>query len=338
MSLNTQVINEQASLLTAVVSRLLKPGEPYALVDFPDHYNVGDSAIWLGEVALLGRLLKRAPSYVSKVENFDAQALRVTHPSGPILIHGGGNFGDIWPKHQIFREMLMAEFPDRQIIQLPQSLSFKSEANISRCAEAIRQHGRFHLLVRDRRSLAFAQANLGCGVDLTPDMAFGMGPLALRGRPTHDVFMLLREDPERTESDRSPLLALPNSRAADWLEESPRFDQWTRLTTRVQSLGQGGLDAPSVRWRYYNRLAAGRVERGLKMLSSGRVVITDRLHAHILSTMLDVPNIVLDNNYGKIHGYMDAWTHAYPATRKASTPQEAVELLSGLQAEVQRST
>ncbi|WP_404905491.1 hypothetical protein, partial [Propionibacterium freudenreichii] len=25
------------------------PGEDYALVDFPDHGNVGDSAIWLGE-------------------------------------------------------------------------------------------------------------------------------------------------------------------------------------------------------------------------------------------------------------------------------------------------
>ena len=67
------------------------------------------------------------------------------------------------------------------------------------------------------------------------------------------------------------------------------------------------------------------------MLSQGNVVITDRLHAHILSVLLGIPNIVLDNNYGKVHGYMEAWTSdAYKAFR-ASSPKEAFELLSILQ-------
>ena len=38
--------------LCRIARRALEPftlDEPYALVDFPNHANVGDSAIWLGE-------------------------------------------------------------------------------------------------------------------------------------------------------------------------------------------------------------------------------------------------------------------------------------------------
>jgi pyruvyl transferase EpsO len=39
-----------------VLSELLTSDAPCALVDFPHHANVGDSAIWLGERALLRRI------------------------------------------------------------------------------------------------------------------------------------------------------------------------------------------------------------------------------------------------------------------------------------------
>ena len=57
----------------------------------------------------------------------------------------------------------------------------------------------------------------------------------------------------------------------------------------------------------FNAQARRRVARGVKQLSKGRVVATDRLHAHIIASLLGIPNVVLDNNYGKIHGYMDCW-------------------------------
>ena len=47
------MIAGQREALLDLYRRHVTPGEPYALVDFPDHPNVGDSAIWLGEIALL---------------------------------------------------------------------------------------------------------------------------------------------------------------------------------------------------------------------------------------------------------------------------------------------
>jgi len=49
------------------------------------------------------------------------------------------------------------------------------------------------------------------------------------------------------------------------------------------------------------------MQRGEVILSSGKVVITDRLHAHILCTLLDIPHVVLDNSYRKIGNFRDAW-------------------------------
>ena len=42
-------ISAQLALLDMLYRRHVGPNQAYALVDFPNHANVGDSAIWLGE-------------------------------------------------------------------------------------------------------------------------------------------------------------------------------------------------------------------------------------------------------------------------------------------------
>ena len=59
-------------------------------------------------------------------------------------------------------------------------------------------------------------------------------------------------------------------------------------------------------------------------------MITDRLHAHILSTLLDIPHVALDNDYGKIGSYLAAWTKNYPLVLTASSPQEAMRKVDEL--------
>ena len=58
---NAAFIQSQIALLKQTMLTLLAPGEEYALIDFPDHGNVGDSAIWLGEIEVLTQVApKRA--------------------------------------------------------------------------------------------------------------------------------------------------------------------------------------------------------------------------------------------------------------------------------------
>lgn len=154
--------------------------EPVAILDFPDIRNCGDSAIWLGEMAYLKDRYGKRPAYVSRVNDFSPDDLERVMPTGPIFIHGGGNFGDIWPAHQDFRERVLERFPNRQVIQFPQSIHYNSQARLDESARIIGRHKNFVLLVRDEESKEFAHKHFDCVVRLCPDMAFSIGALRLR--------------------------------------------------------------------------------------------------------------------------------------------------------------
>jgi exopolysaccharide biosynthesis predicted pyruvyltransferase EpsI len=329
MQKNKEVISKQVSRLKEVVGQFVKLGTQYALIDFPNHSNVGDSAIWLGEIKLLKELTGNAPNYVCTVESFNFDELVHALPNGPILIHGGGNFGDIWRKHQDFREMILTKFKDRLVVQLPQSIKFENEAGISLCANVIQQHTNFHLLVRDQPSLSFVQQHFACDTQLVPDAAFAIQAIDRPTSPVNKIFMLLRTDTERADYDRSPL-EKAGGVFADWLEEPSNFHRQSNILSKVKCLFNGSWSKHSRRLAYYQQLAEGRLDRGLRLLSSGERVITDRLHAHILSTLLDIPHVALDNSYGKVSGYINAWTNIYPNVKTATTAHEALEKVSKL--------
>jgi exopolysaccharide biosynthesis predicted pyruvyltransferase EpsI len=278
-----------------------------ALIDFPNHPNVGDSAIWVGEQAFLSKLNVR-PAYVCTTRNRDWDALeRAIGPDGTILIHGGGNFGDIWPEHQLLREEALDRFPDHPVVQLPQTVHFSNLNAADRTAAKIRKHGRFALAVRDRNSLAFARERFDCNIVLCPDMAFCIGPIEVAPPSDQRILLLMRSDKEK--KDHSPSEATLQSSdllCTDWLTES-------YAETRLRSVGRMladmllGKAAPTRRGSYYNALACERLRRGLRQLASFRYIVSDRLHVHILSTLLGRQHALLDNNYGKLSSFTSAW-------------------------------
>lgn len=326
MRRNEGVIAAQIDRLKEVVGKIIPLGTKYALIDFPNYSNVGDSAIWLGEIRLLSQLTGNMPSYVSSIGMFDADELLSAVPFGPIVINGGGNFGDIWRNHQDFREAILEKFKDRLVVQMPQSIKFYEESATARCASVIAAHPNFHLLVRDQQSLEFAKRHFACPSELAPDSAFALGTLNRPAAPRHDIFMLLRTDCERASYDLSPF-DLINAVSADWIGEPGNFIDLSYRIGLIKSLLKGNWSPEQKRLAFYQQLAVGRLSRGLRMLSSGRRVITDRLHAHILSTLLDIPHVALDNNYGKVSGYIKAWSKTYPGVQVATTAKEALEKL-----------
>jgi pyruvyl transferase EpsO len=43
-----------------------------------------------------------------------------------------------------------------------------------------------------------------------------------------------------------------------------------------------------------------------------------------MSTLLDIPHVALDNSYGKVGGFIEAWTKPYAGLRRATTMDEAL--------------
>lgn len=303
--------NPNAELIVGLAGQIhvqladLLPRKSYALVDFPDHSNVGDSAIWLGELAYFRQHLGYEPAYTCSHQRYAPDVLERYCPEGPIFIHGGGNFGDIWPHHHNFRLEILRSFPARRIVQLPQSIHFSDEARLEETARAIAAHGNFLLLVRDKPSLELARQRFDCEVRLSPDMAFCIGVVDRPAPPVLDILYLLRTDAERRDG------VLPALRegedVADWIED----ELLPLRIAKACGLARGMITGPGShrsRNAFYEDAAWSRVRRGLRLLSKGSAVVTDRLHSHILSLLLGIPHAVLDNNYGKLSRFINAWT------------------------------
>ena len=116
----------------------------------------------------------------------------------------------------------------------------------------------------------------------------------------------------------------PPLRVADWLVEHRLSVAARKLLRAVRDIRRGVGPSPrGVRRARYEAAARARVLRGCRLLSSGRVVITDRLHAHILSLLLGIPHAVLDNTYGKLGRFLDVWTGRRAVVHRATSINDA---------------
>ncbi|HEX7645618.1 MAG TPA: polysaccharide pyruvyl transferase family protein [Burkholderiaceae bacterium] len=322
-----------------VLDALLPDSSHPVLLDFPNNSNVGDSLIWLGEVAYL-RQRHMAPTYTSDMHDFSHASLRaVLDPSTVILMHGGGNFGTLWPDEQHFRLRVLREFPGVPVVQLPQSIFFEDGTLLEETQEVIKAHGNYTLVVRDHASYEFAMAHFACRVVLCPDMAFFIGSLAAKKDPLYDRFVLARTDCESAQSwfvDAPELREGRTQYNSDWLEQGMAEKVLNRVH-RYSARMRRSLDPCNI-WLLglYNRLASSRLTRGMDLLDTGHVVIADRLHVHILSILMEKPHVLLDNRYRKLGNFHDAWTKPYRGVAFAETLREAYQAAAQYDGETKR--
>jgi pyruvyl transferase EpsO len=324
-----ELLKVLAARIDSTLSDLVESEVPFALLDFPNYDNVGDSAIYVGEIAYFDSR-RMTPSYVCSADSYDHDELNRAIQGGPIFMNGGGNFGDLWTWAQSFRHQVLSRNRARKVVQLPQTIYFSSEAALDETARVIERHGAFTLLVRDQRSFELARKKFACEVRLCPDMALCMGKLG-RPVPQFDLLFHLRQDKEAMGAHQvDAVLARTNSRRADWPREFKGFGRIAQLRAlaRAARTGETFLRDPNLRReRYFRALSQQRLRRGIELLGSARMVITDRLHGHILSVLMGLPHCVLDNNYGKISSFMAAWGTKVAHTHSADSAAEAVELL-----------
>lgn len=333
-------------LTVSTLKEVLGGERNVAIVDAPNQRNVGDSLIWAGEMAYVEELGLRV-RYVADLWTYDPAALRRAMPSGVILLHGGGNFGDLWPGHQILREMVVADLPDYRIIQLPQSIQFRDEERARVANTIIGAHPDFTALIRDHISLQRAAHHLpDVSVRFCPDMALGWdAPQVSVEKSVTNVLVIARADMEASSNLASvgdDWLTGAKSRVTDWWPRGKFVLPW-RLA-RSMSLVYRFYVKVRKRWRWLpvgwpdkvGAFAIKEINRvniagAVDMYARARVIVVDRLHAHVLAVLLGIPHVVMDNNYRKISAiyeeYSGEFSTAHYATDLASARFEAERLL-----------
>ncbi|WP_432570272.1 polysaccharide pyruvyl transferase family protein [Kineococcus sp. SYSU DK005] len=326
--MSTVITDLQESTLEAF--RPLLQGRDVALLDFPNHSNCGDSAIWRGEVAL-ARALGCRVVYRCETGTYRREDIAALPASTAVLLHGGGNFGDLWPHFHGFRERVIEDFPDRRVIQMPQSIHFREKSAMERTQRLIAGHRDFVLVVRDHQSHRIAQESFDCHVMLAPDMAFMLGAQQRSHPATEDVFTLARTDHETLGEALGPVAEAEGLSPVDWGRPRPPAVHPEGFLLRM-NLGLARSPRPlrdlgrlerRQGWSY-EWLAEKQVQRGLEFLSRGRVVLTDRLHAHLLAELLGIPHVAVDSGYGKIRSYHETWLADSPLAHIETNAKDAV--------------
>ena len=181
-------------------------------------------------------------------------------------------------------------------------------------------------------------------------MAFGLGVLERPAHPLTDILWLLRSDKESVNTEIE--LAESHIERRDWIKPGTVDQEYVDGARRYQNciselfaqLSEKALcycDISDKIAELYRKLACLRVQRGLNMLSSSQVVITDRLHGHILCRLMGIPHVVLDNNYKKISNMLSSWASS-PITIQAQSLEQAVlaarQLVNMINEKHERST
>jgi exopolysaccharide biosynthesis predicted pyruvyltransferase EpsI len=331
------LVGQLGSRVHEALARALVRADACALIDFPRHRNAGDSAIWLGEVAALRALGIRVRAIFDR-ETYSQPRLRRSVGDHPILLHGGGNLGDLYPTHQGLRERVLTDFRGHPIVQLTQSIHFNDPANLERMRRAVAAHGALTIMVRDEHSEAIAREKFEARIERCPDLAFAVGPIERPHPARMPVLRLARIDREAAEQaapGHDPLAAP----TFDWLAPPTSRRVRARLAAAdgLLPLAVGGR---RMRGRSilpirahklaYDAYARQNVDRAARLLSNAEVVVTDRLHGHILCTLLGIPHVLVDDKYGKVGNFYACWTSALQTARFARDRSQVTSLADEL--------
>lgn len=287
--------------------------------DYPLHLNVGDLLIYAGTEAFFSDYgiqirLRRC------LQSFDIQEVKkFVNPNTTLICHGGGNFGDLYPSIQKMREDIVQAFPNNRVIVMPQTAHFSSQVAMEKSASIFSAHKNCHLFARDTATFNLLKTHFSPYVKLSPDMAHQLyGRLTTKkaaeiATSTPNILYFLRKDIEKSQSEQSIRATLSaDAHIKDWedllTEKDHQFEKLCGRLARIANTLNLDFLKNKVNDMWYKQ-SLDVIERMRQIFVSYDVVVTSRLHGHIFSCLLEIPNEVCDNSYGKNLGYYNQWTN-----------------------------
>lgn len=264
--------------------------------------NIGDHLISLGEISFLKHYFSdyaiiEVPQFVYMEGR---KYLKQVIKSGDVLlISGGGYLGSLWmPGGENNVRDIIQRFPDNPVIILSQSMYFEDTEKGKEEREKSRRiysaHPDLTICLRDRKSYVLSTELFGANVKSLyfPDMALILKSdfqkkkeipafPSRKDEPLDDVLFCLRKDVESKVSDntRDDLHDIVKSMHLTYKETDMECTEFTPFAHR-------------------NEIVSEKINEFQKY----RLVITDRLHAMILSYITGTPCIAFDNLTGKVSG------------------------------------
>ncbi len=285
--------------------------DDYALLDIPNHCNIGDNLIWEGEINFLNKYIPYKCKYTANVFNWDEDKIVDINM---ILLHGGGNWGDLYRVSQDLRLYLAKKYKNKRILVFPQTVWYNNTELLKNDCEIFNNHPDIFICLRDKLSYDILSRNVSVEkLLLLPDMAFFVEiPLSLR-KGNKKLYMQ-RTDPEVGEKrlifpfdiEVKDWPTYSNNRIVyfikNWIDYKSSFIsvrlQKCKLTSWMVSPVYG-LNRRNNRERY--------VKMAFRFFEKYDVIYTTRLHGLILGVLMEKVVHIVDNKYNKCKNFYDTW-------------------------------
>ncbi|MBY5851981.1 polysaccharide pyruvyl transferase family protein [Rhizobium ruizarguesonis] len=321
------VIRRQKEKLIEIVRKFVSRGQPYVIMNFPSNKDPGHHASWLGLSMVLREVTGRLPVLTGSTSK-SIDEIKSTPGDAPIFICGGIDFGDARTGRDDVRYRLMWKYPDRTIIQMPQTIHFANESLKEYAKRTIGRHRNFFCMTRDDQSFELAKANFDCDVEAGPDTAFGMGTLKrFEADPLRVLYVMQPRGED--DVDIAKARAIADGPLTNWVN-GPNSLSRMRKSSVVKSALRHGFSRTEMMAEHREDVAARYVEYGVKILSGAQRIITNHLHGHILCLLLNKPHIAAAREGSNLHDVIDSQTGDSPLVEKATNANELLVAMSRL--------
>jgi pyruvyl transferase EpsI len=283
------------------------------LFNIPDHKNIGDHAIAIGEHTFFEHYF---PNYrICEITTTEwsyggsADLANQLPPDMPVFFHGGGFLGSLWQWEENCVCNAITALGKRPYVILPQTLYFSADSQGKSLRESridfYSQHPEVNIFLRDKRSYALSRDVFpGNRSFLFPDTTFYMDGHPAQEAHREGAVLCFRNDTEKvvdTSLAKTISYMLKQRRIS-----ISRTD--TVIANNVKPI---------------NRVDA--VEEKLNEFRTARLVVTDRLHGLILCAITGTPCLAFNNVSKKVEGAYE-WVKQYPFIRLIK-PEELTGLV-----------
>ncbi|MFV0186644.1 polysaccharide pyruvyl transferase family protein [Empedobacter falsenii] len=293
----------------------------YVLLDVPNYRNIGDTLIWQGELEYLKEFTYKC-NYTSNPYVFKDEKIK---SKDIILLQGGGNFGDVWPVNQSFRNEIISKYKENKIIIFPQTIHYNKKENIINDAKIYNNHPNLIICVRDLPSKELADKYFyNCEILLLPDMAFFNDFTNFHNSSSKKVLIMKREDKEKGELGivQKIINHLENNNKEYDIKDWPGFLKEGTIKRRLQyyqirseiEISKKFKNLPILNLLIDDRHGLKRRDykdhqllKGIDFINQYDTIYSTRLHGFILSVLLNKKVFVFDNSYGKNKNFFMQW-------------------------------
>jgi pyruvyl transferase EpsO len=332
-SADATLLARQAHDIAACLDRLLPTDRPVALLQFPFDFNVGNHMMWVATCDYLQRRGIRI-AYAAHGSNFSIEDMMRAVGDGAVLFIGGVTISRLWPRHAEVKRIVAAACPGNRLISLPSTMLFVDDDDRREAGSIFGDHRDVILMARDPVSGESARGAFPDHVSVLTmhDSTFLLPPQPRTAPPRHDIIWLARDDKEG-----AGLVVPPDVHVFDWPRRDLKGYQLlfsSRIFSRLRAASPmlGSVLNPRIS-ACYDRVSRYVLESGNRQLDAGKVLITDRLHPHILAALRSQPCVLLPDRFGKNRAVYDYSSRSYSTVHWADTPQEALERARALASE-----